>query len=272
VLFLLIFSCFWLMFMQLFDLLPNFVDEWVDTSDVAPVYQKIGGFFGLSWVLESGQTKPEMIINIDAASIILLVLLVSWLIRKINKVAAMVIGMVIALVGFVGAGYTTLGWLCCLMIFIFAIGEMTCSPTFSAYVALIAPKDKKALYMGYSNIPFAIGWAAGGKVGGWLYEDIASKFKLAREYVVQHLGMTKDAAEQLSNDEVIQKIAASLNHGAGGTVREATKVLWDLHHPYMVWVYLGLFGLVGTVGMIIFYFATKKALSGNNNEEQPAAA
>jgi POT family proton-dependent oligopeptide transporter len=272
VLFLLIFSCFWLMFMQLFDLLPNFVDEWVDTSDVAPVYEKIGGFFGLSWVLENGQTKPEMIINIDAASIILLVLLVSWLIRKINKVAAMVIGMVIALVGFVGAGYTQIGALCCLMIFIFAIGEMACSPTFSAYVALIAPKDKKALYMGYSNIPFAIGWAAGGKVGGWLYEDIASKFKLAREYVVQHLGVTKDAAEQLRNDELIQKIAASLNHGAGGTVREATKLLWDLHHPYMVWVYLGLFGLAGTVGMIIFYFATRKALSANNNEEQPAAA
>ena len=36
--FLAIFSCFWLMFMQLWDLLPNFIEQWVDTSDVAPVF------------------------------------------------------------------------------------------------------------------------------------------------------------------------------------------------------------------------------------------
>ena len=38
VVFLAIFSCFWLMFMQLWDLLPNFIDEWVDTSHVASVF------------------------------------------------------------------------------------------------------------------------------------------------------------------------------------------------------------------------------------------
>jgi MFS family permease len=158
------------------------------------------------------------------------------------------------------------------MILIFSIGEMACSPTFSAYVALIAPKDKKALYMGYSNIPFAIGWATGNKVGGWLYEDIANKFKLAREYVVEHLGMTREAAEQLTNDEVMQAIAATLNQGAGGTVQDATQVLWDLHDPYMVWVYLGAFGLAGTVGMILFYFAAARGRSDTNDEPEGAAA
>jgi len=251
--FLLIFSCFWLMFMQLWDLLPNFIDEWVDTSDVAPYF----GAISSGWVLENGQTKPEMIININAASIILLVLLISWLIGRISKVAAMIIGMVISLVGFVGAGYTSIGWLCCLMILIFSIGEMTCSPTFSAYVALIAPPDKKALYMGYSNIPFAIGWAAGNKIGGWLYEATASKFKLGRQFLVENLGYSPDAARDLSNEQVMQAIAGSLNGGQGGTLRAATDMLWHLHHPYMVWVYLGAIGLAGTLGMIIFYLATK---------------
>ena len=80
VVFLLIFSCFWLMFMQLWDLLPNFIDEWVDTSDVAPVF----AFINQGWVLENGQTKPEMLININSLSIIALVLFVSWLIGRIN--------------------------------------------------------------------------------------------------------------------------------------------------------------------------------------------
>jgi len=310
--FLLIFSCFWLMFMQLWDLLPNFIDEWVDTSDVAPFF----GWFSQGWVLENGQTKPEILINIDAWAIILLVLVISWIIRKINKVAAMVIGMVISLVGFVAAGMTQVGVICSIMIFVFAIGEMTCSPTFSAYVALIAPKDKKALYMGYSNIPFAIGWAAGNTIGGYIYEAIANKFKLAREYLVNNLGMSTEFAnntEMLPNTQVMETMAyIGGQQGDAGTVeagvkaawdkvnwdtvpadqvadkvaevytqvlgqvdieaaQQATQVLWDLHHPYMVWVYLGVFGLIGTVGMIIFYFATRKALS-NNNEEQPAAA
>ncbi len=311
--FLLISSCFWLMFMQLFDLLPNFIDEWVDTSDVTPFF----GWFSQGWVLENGQTKPEILINIDAWAIIALVLFISWLIRKINKVAAMVIGMVISLVGFVGAGYAQAGILCAIMIFIFAIGEMTCSPTFSAYVALIAPKDKKALYMGYSNIPFAIGWAAGNTIGGYLYEGMANKFKLAREYLVNNLGMSTDfanntemfpnaqvmetmsyiggqagdagaveAAVQTAWDKVawedipVEQVAGKIGEiytGVLGQIdieaaRQATQVLWDIHHPYMVWVYLGVFGLVGTVGMIIFYLTTKKTLSENNTAEEPAAA
>ncbi len=299
VVFLGIFSCFWLMFMQLFDLLPNFVDEWVDTSDVAATF----AWFSDKWVLASGQVKPEMIINIDAIAIILLVIPLSWLIGKINKVAAMIIGMLISLVGFVACGTTSLGWICCLAIFVFAIGEMACSPTFSAYVAIIAPKDKKALYMGYSNIPFAVGWGLGGVIGGWIYQQVGSKFDLARQFLVHSLGMSSDLVmdpEKLPKEQVMQTMAHVMREGDGpavqeaianwwetageqaipteqlvekteaafaqilGTVesdavREATQILWDLHHPYVVWYYLGAIGLAGTIGMIIFYFATKKS-------------
>lgn len=299
VVFLLIFSCFWLMFMQLWDLLPNFIDEWVDTSDVAPVF----GFLSQGWVLENGQTKPEMLININSVSIIALVIFVSWGVGRMNKVAAMILGMIISLVGFVGAGYTQLGVLCAVMIFVFSIGEMTCSPTFSAYVALIAPADKKALYMGYSNIPFAIGWAAGNKLGGYLYEHLANKFVLARTYLVEHLRVGAEFArnqDMLPNTYVMETMAylkggadvaglessiraawaqvdwASLPSAAAtekvreiyagilgqvdpAAVRAATQTLWDLHHPYMVWVYLGAIGLAGTLGMIGFYFATRSA-------------
>ena len=202
VVFLLIFSCFWLMFMQLFDLLPNFIDEWVDSSDVAVIAGKISD----GWVLANGQTKPEILINIDAISIIALVLVISWMIRKINKVVAMVIGMLISLVGFVGAGYTQLGWICALMIFIFAIGEMTCSPTFSAYIGLIAPKDKKALYMGYSNIPFAIGWALGNLVGGYFYDHYGAKDTLALKYLATDTKLVARAAQAADWSDALDKL------------------------------------------------------------------
>ncbi len=299
--FLAIFSCFWLMFMQLWDLLPNFLDEWVDSSDLAGLF----GAVSPGWVLESGQVKPEMMININPMSIILLVIGVSWIIRKLNKIVAMVIGMLIALVGFVGAGSTQMGLVCALMILVFSIGEMTCSPTFSAYIGLIAPKDKKALYMGYSNIPFAIGWFMGNAIGGRLYDGLASKIHLARQFMVDRLHLSPGFAandELLPGPEVMQTMA-HLQKGAdpaalqasvlaswetvnwaslGGeekaaraheiytrvlgqvdqaAVQQATRTLWDTYHPYMVWIYLGLMGLAGIIGMIVFYFVTRKALA-----------
>jgi hypothetical protein len=203
-----------------------------------------------------------MIININSWSIILLVLGISWIIGRISKVAAMVIGMIISLVGFVLCGSTMIGWFTCLMLLVFSIGEMTCSPTFSAYVGLIAPPDKKALYMGYSNIPFAIGWAAGNGIGGRMYQTMSSKYDLARQYLVDNLGMARDAAAKLEGSETLNAMAAALNNGAGGTVDEATRILWSTYHPWRVWYYLGAFGLAGTVGMVLFYFATRKGAKG----------
>ena len=306
ILFLGIFSCFWLMFMQLWDLLPNFIEEWVDTSDVAPFFS----MFNKGWVLENGQTKPEMIINIDAISIILLVIPISWMVGKISKVAAMVIGMMISLVAFVAAGATSVGWFCCVMVFVFSIGEMACSPTFSAYVGLIAPKDKKALYMGYSNIPYAVGWAAGNAIGGVIYGTIADKAKLARQYLVDNLGadsafalddklLPKDrvmevlayvrdggpvtAVQQAAQDawatfgdvtvlaesqseELLASLDKVLATQPDASVRDATEMLWNLHHPQMVWYYLGAMGVLGTIGMILFYLFTRKEQLANKGE------
>jgi POT family proton-dependent oligopeptide transporter len=296
-----IFSCFWLMFMQLWDLLPNFIDEWVNTSDVAGVF----GWFSGGWVQENGQVKPEMVINIDSIAIILLVIPISWLIKRIHKVAAMVIGMAISLVGLVGAGSTSVGFFCCAMVFVFSIGEMVCSPTFSAYVGLIAPKGKKALYMGYSQIPFGIGWCFGNFISGFLYDNVSSKFRFARDFLIDKLGMSTDFVqntELLPNERVMETMTRAMEAGEGASlqqalqanldkvdwsvvpqkefseklfanldevlqvvepekVQQATQVLWDLHHPYMVWYYLGVIGLLGTLGMMLFYLFVRKEQS-----------
>lgn len=268
VLFLGIFSCFYLMFMQLWDLLPNFINEWVNTADVAGFF----GWFSSGWVTAAGQTKPEIIINIDALAILALMFPIAWLTGKISKVAAMIVGMSIALVGFIGAGATSVGWLCCMMVFVFAIGEMTCSPTFNAYIGLIAPPDKKALYMGYSNIPFAVGWAAGNSVSGVAYQALSSKYDLTRRFLVDHLGVDKALAfnkEQLPNDQALEKLAGLLNHGHGATTQEATRVLWNTYHPYVIWFYLGIVGLVGILGMVVFYLVTRSTIGGGADTTEP---
>jgi POT family proton-dependent oligopeptide transporter len=57
---------------------------------------------------------------------------------------------------------------------VFSIGEMTCHPKYFSYVGQIAPKDKVAVYMGYSFLYGIIGSLVGSNLGAVLYKRIAT--------------------------------------------------------------------------------------------------
>jgi MFS family permease len=255
-----IFSGFWFMFMPLWDLLPNFIDEWVNSKDIAPLF----GALNSGWLLESGYVKPEILINIDSFAIILLMIPVAWLTGKFHPMVALIGGMLVSVVAFVGTGATSIGMICALAIFIFAIGEMMCSPKFSEYIGLTAPPDKKAIYMGYSNIPFAIGWGLSNQLSGPLYEHLGSKIRFAREYLTDQLGMAAAEVAKIPNERVMETMTAMMNNGQGANVDEATKVLWNLHHPWIIWVILGAVGMISTLSMIGYYMKTKKTGISSN--------
>ncbi|HSA05068.1 MAG TPA: hypothetical protein P5145_05710, partial [Tenuifilaceae bacterium] len=52
---------------------------------------------------------------------------------------------------------------------IFSIGEMIAHPKFISYIGLIAPEDKKALYLGYSFLYGVIGSGIGYLLGSYTY-------------------------------------------------------------------------------------------------------
>ena len=269
-LFLLIVSGFWLMFMQLWDLLPNFIDEWVDGRSVGAallsaadsleiftfrfslfgnLYEFNPGDLLRSWT-DNGAIKPEMIINIDSAAIILFVLPLSALFARYKMMTALILGMIISVFGFVFSGMTTSAGFCCLGVFIFAIGEIICSPKFSEYIGMTAPKDKKAIYMGFSNIPFAVGWAFGNFLSGPLYQLFSSKEVLAREYLVNH-GTNAAEIANLKLNELMPLVQAK-----SGTADSfaATEVLWNEFAPWNIWIVLGVIGVASMIGMILFYY------------------
>ena len=269
-LFLLIVSGFWLMFMQLWDLLPNFIDEWVDGRAVGgallsaadalnplsfqfplfgDLYEFNPGDLLRSWT-DKGAIKPEMIINIDSAAIILFVLPLSALFARYKMMTALILGMVISVFGFVFSGMTMTGGFCCLGVFIFAIGEIICSPKFSEYIGMTAPKDKKAIYMGFSNIPFAVGWAFGNFLSGPLYQIFSSKEVLAQKYLVNH-GANAEAIANLKLDKLMEQVQA-----VSGTTDTfaATDVLWNESSPWVIWIVLGAIGVASMLGIIVFYY------------------
>jgi dipeptide/tripeptide permease len=133
--------------------------------------------------IKSGrQFNPEYIVNIDAGAIVLFQVLISFMMARFHQFTTMIVGMLIAAVGiglsFVAGGQGMIGlggsvWVVALGLFIFAIGEMMASPTSQEYVGRIAPKDKKALYMGYYFVAVALGNLFGGILSGGLYGTLA---------------------------------------------------------------------------------------------------
>ncbi|MBP7676023.1 MAG: hypothetical protein KBB14_06835, partial [Thermoanaerobaculia bacterium] len=43
------------------------------------------------------------------------------------------------------------------------------------YIGALAPKGQEGLFLGYANLPLAIGSLTGGPVGAWIFNDVMAK-------------------------------------------------------------------------------------------------
>ena len=255
---LLIMSCFWLMMYQLWDLQPNFIEDWIDSSMIA-AYMPFD-----SWV-EVGdrgivRVPQQVLISLNALLIVILMVPVSWTVRKMRTLSAMLIGMLVATSGLLVAGLTGNGWILLLGIVLFSLGEMLTGPKKNEYLALIAPPGKKGLYLGYVNIPIGVGVGFGSWMAGHLYGACGEKATLALKYLMQHTpfgqgrtwdgtAKTLEAATGVSRTEAFAKLQEVL--GVDGV--EATRLLWDTYHPqYNVWIPFAAIGVVAAIALGIF--------------------
>jgi len=85
---LLIMSCFWLMMYQLWDLHPNFIEDWVDSSAIASILPLE------AWKVHTdrGVMVPQQILlNLNALFIILFMVPISWMVRRMRVLGCMII-------------------------------------------------------------------------------------------------------------------------------------------------------------------------------------
>jgi dipeptide/tripeptide permease len=250
--FILIMSGFWLMFMQLFDMLPNFVVDWVDSSSIVRVLH-LPPMFTVS-TPRGTMIAQEWMINADAGLIVLCVVWISHLVSRMRRVQSILIGITVAALGLLAAGFTMVGWFTLLGILCFALGEMLASPKMSEYLGVIAPEGQKALYMGYSNMPYAIGWSYGSFLGGQVYERMGDKANLAVRFLREHRGITREIARP----EAMQRLQDVL----GLSASQATRLLWRTYEPYRLWIPFTAVGLASAVGIYFYSRWTRRFEAG----------
>lgn len=161
-----IYSCFWILYFQMFDTVLWYLTEHMDMT---PVNNAVNSFLTLFTESPSWKFDAEHVTVINAGTIILLQLIISSIVKNTKALPTMIIGIAMGTVGMAVLAISTHAWVFMAGIIIFSIGEMTAHPKFISYVGLIAPPDKKALYLGYSFLYGVIGSGVGGILGAFTY-------------------------------------------------------------------------------------------------------
>jgi proton-dependent oligopeptide transporter, POT family len=161
-----IYSMFWILYFQMFDTVLWYLKEYMDMT---PVNNAVNSLLGLFVDHPHWEFDAEHDTVINAGTIILLQLVVSSIVKNTKALPTMIIGIGMGTLGMAILAISMHAWVFMAGIIIFSIGEMTAHPKFISYVGLIAPADKKALYLGYSFLYGVIGSAIGGILGATLY-------------------------------------------------------------------------------------------------------
>ena len=150
-LFLVIFSGFWIVFWQEFIALPLFIRGYVNPN-----------------------ADIDLILITDAATVICFQLVVSYLTRKIPAFPAMTLGFLIASFSWLLLALHPSILTAVIALIILALGEITQSPRFYEYVSRLAPSGQQGTYMGFAFLPIAIGNSIAGVIGGRLVHFFGS--------------------------------------------------------------------------------------------------
>lgn len=171
---------FWTMFNQLFNTLPNFIEDWIDSSVISNWINTNIPALGKTFT-QDGQVKAEWFTNIDSLMIILCQMFVSYFVTKMRHISAVIRGAVVATIGVGLSFYMGSVWFTILGTMIFAIGEMMSSPTVSSFIALITPKGKEGLYQGTYFLPVAASYFVTKFISGDLYQAWSDKLSLLKK-------------------------------------------------------------------------------------------
>lgn len=161
-----LYSGFWVLYFQMFDSVLWYLQAYVDA---AALNSAVNGFLGMLGIKAKWAFDVEHVVVINGATIIMLQLLISSIVKNKKALPTMITGISIATLGMAVLSLSTQIWVFIIGIMIFSIGEMTAHPKFISYVGLTAPSDRKAMYMGYIFLYGVFGSSVGGVVGSKLY-------------------------------------------------------------------------------------------------------
>src|SRR6267154_2660366 len=148
--FLLIFTGYWIVFWQQYTSLPGYLHSYVNAD-----------------------ADVELILVTDGAVVICFTLLVNFLTRKVPAFQAVIFGTVITSLAWLMVAFWPTVWGAVFSLVFVALGEITQAPRYYEYIAKLAPPGQQGTYMGFAFLPIGIGSIIGGWFGGRIMHQFA---------------------------------------------------------------------------------------------------
>lgn len=167
-LFLLIFSSFYIVFWQEFIAAPLFLRGYVNPN-----------------------ANADLVLATDGLTVICFQVLVTHLTRNIPTFRAMTLGLIISSLSWLVLVLhpTTAGLIVALIVL--ALGEITQSARYYDYLSRLAPPGQQGLYMGCAFLPIGIGYLVAGPLGTYLLHEFGDVLHRPRQmwWVVTGVGL-----------------------------------------------------------------------------------
>jgi MFS family permease len=143
--------------------------------NMTPVNNAVNSLLSNFMANPNWKFEAEHVTVVNAGVIIAFQLLVTFLVKKAKPLPTMILGIGFGTIGMAMLAISASPWIFVAGIMVFTVGEMVAHPKFISYIGLIAPPDKKAVYMGYSFLYGFIGSGVGAFVGAALYVQFIEK-------------------------------------------------------------------------------------------------
>ena len=243
-----VYSCFWILYFQMFGSVLWYLRDFITRTPVDQFMAKIP-------FLKFFKFDAEFVTIINAGTIVLLVVLVSRIVKNIKAFPVIAAGIIIGSGGFLVLAFTHSAWMFILGIAVFSLGEMTAHPKYYSYIGLVAPQDKKAVYMGYAFLYGVFGSLIGSNLGATLYERILNPIVPPAEAVAAGVPLAPEVLSQVKFFWLIFAVLGIFclagmllyNHFFSKDTPETNRRAWK--------IMLGIYVVIAGVGLDFFIFA-----------------
>jgi Na+/melibiose symporter-like transporter len=143
-LFLLIFTGYWIVFWQEFIALPLYISAYIDPK-----------------------ADTARILATDPIIVILFTMDIGLLTKRMLAFHAIVLGTMISSLAWILLIVHPSLWMAVATLAVVAIGEIVQQPRYYDYISRLAPAGQQGTYMGFAFLPLGLGSFIAGKFGGW---------------------------------------------------------------------------------------------------------
>ncbi|MFB3815771.1 MAG: MFS transporter [Terriglobales bacterium] len=144
-LFLLIFSGYWVVFWQEFITLPIYVVRYIDPK-----------------------ADTELLLVTGPLVVICFTVLINLVMQKVAAFRAITLGTLVSALAWLILAFHPTVPMVILTLVVVALGEITQSPRYYEYISRLAPPEQQGTYLGFAFLPIGIGSLIGGWLGGKL--------------------------------------------------------------------------------------------------------